>query len=118
MNTRKFKLPDCMDFDCADACCRYGADVFPDEYQRIISSNAASEKEFSKPYKSDGDILYRTRVRKGGCIFLRPERGCRLHATGKPITCQHFPRTLKEAREAYTYGYLPCFNEINKLQHL
>jgi Fe-S-cluster containining protein len=117
MKKRNFKLPDCMEFDCADACCRYGADVFPDEYQRLISSNVASEKEFSKPYKSNGDTLYRTRVRNGGCVFLMPERGCRLHATGdKPVTCQNFPRTITEAREAYTCGYLPCFKAIMALR--
>jgi hypothetical protein len=115
MNNKKIKLPDCMSYDCADACCRYGADVFPDEYHRLVSSNVASAKEFSKPYKSDGDMLYRTRVRKRGCIFLMPGRGCRLHATGnKPITCQKFPNDLKEAREAYSYGYLPCFIGISK----
>ena len=114
MSSNKFQHPDCMKTDCADACCRYGADVFQEEYERIISSNIASPNKFTKPYVSDGDILYRTRVRKGGCIFLQPQRGCRLHATGhKPITCMSFPKDMEEAREAYENGYLPCFNLVN-----
>ena len=104
-----------MEIDCADACCRYGVDVLPEEYERIISSDISLAKKFTKPYKSDGEILYRTRVRKRGCIFLMPQRGCRLHSTGhKPITCRTFPKDLIEAEEAYQDGYLPCFNRINQ----
>ena len=114
MSCKKFHHPDCMETDCADACCRYGVDVLAEEYERIISLNIASYKEFTKPYISDGDILYRTRIRKRGCIFLQPQRGCRLHSTGhKPITCLSFPKNLQEAREAYQDGYLPCF-DLNK----
>jgi Fe-S-cluster containining protein len=114
MGKRTFQLPDCMGFDCGDACCHYGADVWPDEYNRLISSKVATEKDFSKPYRCEGDVLYRTRVRNGGCVFLQPERGCRLHATGdKPVTCQNFPRNRRVARQAYSYGYLPCFASID-----
>jgi Fe-S-cluster containining protein len=111
MSCNKFHHPVCMETNCADACCSYGVDVLPEEYEKIISLNIASPKQFTQPYKSDGEILYRTRVRKGGCIFLQPQRGCRLHATGrKPITCITFPKDMDEAREAYEDGYLPCFS--------
>jgi Fe-S-cluster containining protein len=104
-----------MEIDCADACCRYGVDVLPEEYERIVASNIALAKKFTKPYKSDGEILYRTRVRKRGCVFLMPQRGCRLHSTGqKPITCRTFPKDLAEAEEAHQNGYLPCFDLINE----
>lgn len=112
MSSANFHHPDCMKFNCSDACCRYGVDVFPEEYERLVSLKIASPKEFTKPYDSDGDMLYRTRVRKGGCIFLQPGRGCRLHAGGhKPVTCREFPRDMDEAREAYEDGYLPCFKQ-------
>lgn len=117
MRRKKFHHPDCMKTDCGDACCRYGADVLPEEYNRIISLKIASPSEFSKPYMSEGEMLYRTRVRNGGCIFLMKPRGCRLHASGhKPITCQNFPQDMEEAREAYEDGYLPCFDPKNVLR--
>ncbi|MBN1376189.1 MAG: YkgJ family cysteine cluster protein [Dehalococcoidia bacterium] len=117
MRKNKFHHPDCMNTNCGDVCCRYGADVLPEEYERIISLKIASPGEFSRPYMSDGEMLYRTRVRKGGCVFLMPQRGCRLHATGhKPITCRNFPIDMDEAREAYEDGYLPCFDTGNSHQ--
>lgn len=117
MATRRIQLPDCMEFDCSDACCHYGADVLTEEYERLISNNIADRSEFSLPYKYDGETLYRTRVRNGGCVFLQPGRGCRLHATGdKPMTCRNFPGTLREARQACADGYLPCFLAINNMR--
>jgi Fe-S-cluster containining protein len=114
MIDKKICHPDCMRIDCGDACCRYGADVFPSEYEQIIASNVASARQFTKPYTSEGDLLYRTRVRNGGCIFLMRQRGCRLHASGhKPLTCRTFPRDMAEAEEAFSDGYLPCFDMIN-----
>jgi len=115
MRCNKINLPDCIGIDCADECCRYGVDVLPDEYDRLASSDLARPEEFTKPFKRDGEILYRTKLGKRGCIFLMPQRGCRLHSAGqKPITCQTFPKNLREARTAYRDGYLPCFDRLNK----
>ena len=100
-----------MTTDCGDACCSYGADVLPDEYDVIINSQVASAAQFTRPFKRDGELLYRTRVRNGGCVFLMKQRGCRLHSSGhKPITCRTFPKDFAEAEEAYKDGYLPCFH--------
>jgi Fe-S-cluster containining protein len=100
-----------MEINCADDCCRYGVDVLPEEYERIILSNLATPKEFTRPYKRDGELIYRTKLGKRGCVLLMPRRGCRLHLSGhKPITCQTFPKNLSAAKTAYQQGYLPCLD--------
>jgi hypothetical protein len=106
---RKIEHLPCMEFECSDNCCTYGADVEVDEYNILISTALAKPSEFTGPEECDGALLYRTVLGPRGCIFLRPERGCRLHSTPyKPLICKIFPRDEAEAQEAYEDGYLPC----------
>jgi Fe-S-cluster containining protein len=103
------KAPDCLTFQCSDQCCRYGVDVETDEYRALIEHRLATSEEFTGPEEDEGVWLYRTALGPRGCIFLLPERGCRLHNTEfKPAVCQIFPRDREEAREAFEDGYLPC----------
>jgi hypothetical protein len=108
----KPKLSPCLTFACADECCMYGADVEIEEYQKLIENNLAAPGEFTGPEEDEGVMLYRTALGPRGCIFLLPERGCRLHNTQyKPRVCLVFPRDTAEAKEAYEDGYLPCVEE-------
>lgn len=103
----------CLHFHCADDCCMYGADVEVDEYDRLVKNNLATPDEFTGPEIDDGIFLYRTAQGPRGCIFLLPERGCRLHGTDfKPRVCRIFPRDAMEVEEAYQDGYLPCARVI------
>jgi Fe-S-cluster containining protein len=104
------RTPPCLQWNCADLCCKYGVDVQLDEYANLIEHRLAAPEDFIGPEKDDDGILvYRTAEGSRGCIFLAPTRGCRLHNTPyKPIVCQLFPRDEAEALEAYEDGYLPC----------
>ncbi|MBN1441014.1 MAG: hypothetical protein JW929_16540 [Anaerolineales bacterium] len=83
-----------------------------EEYEQLIAHGLATPADFTGPEEDEGDWLYRTALGPRGCIFLLPERGCRLHNTDfKPQVCQVFPRDWEEAKEAYEDGYLPCFEE-------
>jgi Fe-S-cluster containining protein len=94
---------------CADQCCKYGVDVEIEEYHALIEHGLATPQDFTGPEEDEGCLLYRTALGPRGCIFLLPERGCRLHNTGfKPVVCKIFPRDAEEALEAYEDGYLPC----------
>jgi Fe-S-cluster containining protein len=91
----------------------YGADVEVDEYDRLIKHELATPADFTGPEIEDGIFLYRTAQGPRGCIFLLPERGCRLHGTDfKPRVCRIFPRDEMEMDEAYQDGYLPCARAI------
>jgi Fe-S-cluster containining protein len=106
---RKQFHPPCLSFRCTDQCCTYGADVEIEEYRLLIEHGLATPGEFTGPEEDEGFWLYRTALGPRGCIFLLPERGCRLHNTGfKPSVCRVFPRDAAEAKEAYEDGYLPC----------
>ncbi|MBN2085212.1 MAG: hypothetical protein JW748_08285 [Anaerolineales bacterium] len=113
----KPKLSPCLTFACSDDCCTYGADVEIRERQLLIENNLAVPEEFTGPEEDGGVMLYRTALGPRGCIFLLPERGCRLHNTPyKPSVCLVFPRDTEEAMEAFEDGYLPCFEEeYNKI---
>jgi hypothetical protein len=105
----------CLEFKCSDTCCKYGADVEVDEYNLLMSMALAKPSDFTGPEEYEGDLLYRTILGPRGCIFLRPERGCRLHGTPyKPLVCKIFPRNEAEAQEAYQDGYLPCVTHFTK----
>jgi len=116
MICNKICLSSCIEFDCRDDCCRFGVDIPVEEYTDLISNNLATSNEFTGPGIDENcAVYYRTRVGQRGCVFLLPQRGCRLHGTGhKPCICQSFPRTFEEAETAYQEGYLPCFNQINE----
>jgi hypothetical protein len=108
----KPKLSPCLSFACADECCMYGADVEIKEYNQLIEHHLAVPEEFTGPEEDQGVMLYRTALGPRGCIFLLPERGCRLHNTQfKPSVCLVFPRDTEEAQEAFEDGYLPCVEE-------
>ncbi len=102
---------DCRTFDCADACCHYGVDVFPNERQALLDAGLARAEDFIGPEQDEaGDWLYRTRTNEYGCVFLLRSRGCHLHPTGKkPSVCIIFPRDHEEAHESYQAGDLPCY---------
>jgi len=108
----KPKLSPCLTFACADDCCTYGADVEIEEHQKLIEHHLAVPEEFTGPEEDGGVMLYRTALGPRGCIFLLPERGCRLHNTPfKPSVCLVFPRDTEEALEAFEDGYLPCVEQ-------
>jgi hypothetical protein len=109
---QKPKLSPCLTFACADDCCTYGADVEIKEHKLLIEHNLAKPGEFSGPEEDGGVMLYRTALGPRGCIFLLPDRGCRLHSSKfKPSVCIVFPRDMEEAKEAFEDGYLPCVRE-------
>jgi hypothetical protein len=104
-------MNDCLKVDCHDECCRYGADVYPEEYAALLEAGLATPEEFTGPEEDeeDGVLLYRTALQARGCIFLKSTRGCRLHESGKkPYVCTIFPRDEAEALEAHLDGYLSC----------
>jgi Fe-S-cluster containining protein len=101
--------PDCQTFPCSEECCSAGVDVFPDERERLLDAKLASSADFTGPEDDDGELLYRTALGARGCVFLRDDRGCRLHATGhKPSVCSEVPRDAEEVRELVGYEMLPC----------
>lgn len=106
---------DCTTFECKDACCRHGADVFPHERDQLVQAGLARPEDFVGPELDDaGDWLFRTRTNSRGCVFLLETRGCRLHPTGKkPAVCIIFPRDVAEVHEAYQDGDLPCYPAMN-----
>jgi|WetSurMetagenome_2_1015567.scaffolds.fasta_scaffold267888_2 Fe-S-cluster containining protein len=107
-------MKDCLEFDCNDLCCSYGADVYIEEYNLLLEKGLATQNEFTGPEKDDdGTLLYRTALGTRGCIFLKSTRGCRLHESGiKPYVCNVFPRDHEEALEAYREGYLFCMHSL------
>ena len=106
---------DCLGFPCNDACCTFGADIRPEERERLIQEGLATHVDFTGPRKdANGRLLYRTRLGPRGCIFLLPSRGCRLHKSGnKPATCQSFPHDQAEAEAMFREGALPCYRILN-----
>jgi hypothetical protein len=100
----------CETFDCNDDCCQYGVDVEVEERDLLIANGLAKPGDFTGPEEEDGFLMYRTELGPRGCIFLLPERGCRLHHTGyKPLVCKIFPRDEAELREAFEDGSMPCY---------
>lgn len=104
---------------CADACCAHGVDVDGAVEERLLAEAPAIEAHtgvpssewFRGPAQPDveapGGTLRRTAVRRGYCVFHRPNgRGCMLHsyavATGrdyhllKPMVSTLFPVTFAE----------------------
>jgi hypothetical protein len=78
----------------------------------MIDDGIAAPTDFTGPELDDGDLLYRTAIGARGCVFLEPERGCRLHAIGyKPSVCSDVPRDAEEVAELAGYQMLPCQRE-------
>jgi hypothetical protein len=102
--------PDCMTYPCQEECCSHGCDVWPQERAALLEKGLASVSDFDDGYTDDeGDWLFRTELGPRGCIFLKPDRGCRLHETGlKPEVCIAVPRNSTEADEMASYGMMPC----------
>jgi Fe-S-cluster containining protein len=115
---RRRREPPCLQYDCADLCCKYGVDVRLDEYANLIANHLAVPGEFTGPEEDeDGVLVFRTVEGIRGCVFLSTVRGCRLHNTPfKPIVCRLFPRNEAEALEAYGDGYLPCISHYVHLE--
>ena len=104
-------LPDCLTFPCDDGCCRFGADVWPAERERLIREGHAAADDFEGPERDEeGDLLYRTRTGSRGCVFRKADRGCRLHEFGvKPEVCNLVPRDRAEAKRMFLLGAMPCY---------
>ena len=102
--------PDCLTYPCQQDCCSVGCDVWPRERTALLARGLGSEADFVGPYTDDeGDELFRTAVGVRGCVFLRDDRGCRLHDTGlKPSVCILAPRDPDEVDEMEEEGLLPC----------
>lgn len=99
-----------MSYPCKDDCCGSGCDVWPHERAALLSAGLASEADFIDMYNVHGaDGLYRTAVSERGCVFLRLDRGCRLHDTGmKPDVCVTAWQTAESADAMNGAGLLPC----------
>ena len=83
--------------------------MFADERQRMLDNAVATPENFTGPEDDEGDLLYRTALGPRGCVFLHPNRGCRLHGTGyKPSVCSEVPRDAEEIAELVGYEMLPC----------
>jgi Fe-S-cluster containining protein len=104
---------DCLSFPCNDGCCTLGVRATAAEKKRIIESGLGTEADFhNTPVHEDGEEYYYTRADQRGCVFLRPERGCRLHDHNiKPEICTYFPYDLEDAQEMYELGAMPCFHQ-------
>jgi hypothetical protein len=103
--------PDCLVFPCRQECCSEGCDVWPRERAALLVAGLATADDFSEEYEDEeGDTLFRTALgAAGGCVFLLPTRGCRLHSTGlKPEVCVLAPRSEAEADEMQGESMLPC----------
>ncbi|HEX9295650.1 MAG TPA: YkgJ family cysteine cluster protein [Polyangiaceae bacterium] len=109
ISLRVLQHPDCTTFACKEECCSAGVDVWPEERQRMIDDGVAKADDFTGPELDEEEWLYRTAIGPRGCVFLQPERGCRLHTIGyKPSVCVQVPRDAEEVAELLDYGMLPC----------
>jgi len=104
------QAPDCLTYPCRQDCCSVGCDVWPRERAALLQQGLAEVGDFLDAYvDEEGDELYRTAVGARGCVFLREDRGCRLHDTGfKPEVCVLAPRHPEEAEEMKEEELLPC----------
>jgi hypothetical protein len=104
--------PDCRTFPCKEECCSVGVDVWPDERERMLAAGVATAADFTGPTLDEGDWLFRTALGPRGCVFLQPDRGCRLHAIGhKPSVCNAVPRDPEEVEHLHAEDMLPCHRE-------
>ena len=75
----------------------------------MIDAGVARESDFTGPELDEGELLYRSALGPRGCIFLLPDRGCRLHGIGfKPEICRLVPRDPEEVEEMASDDMLPC----------
>ena len=107
---KKYQKPDCSKFECGDACCTYGVDVWPHEVEKLVAAGLATRADFTGPERDEeGDLLYRTELGPRGCIFLNPDRGCRIHFSGlKPDTCIKMPSSDADIEIMLENEIMPC----------
>lgn len=76
----------------------------------MLRDGIAREADFTGPETDEwGDVLFRTALGPRGCVFLRDDRGCRLHGGPyKPSVCVEVPRDVEELDEMEHDGMLPC----------
>lgn len=95
------KLP-CFPCPHHSACCNYGSTVSPAEAKAIIADFGEG-----KVYKNRWGE-WRTRVKKGKCVFV-VENGCAIHAKPYyPIVCRGFPWTDSESGGPYEFDQDIC----------
>jgi len=95
------ELP-CWPCPHASACCAYGSTLSEDEAQQVIRHHGT-------------DVLFktrwgewRTRVRKGRCVFF-VDNACRIHGQPYyPAVCRGFPWTDAETGGPYEYDQSIC----------
>lgn len=84
------------------ACCRYGTTVTEAEVHAIVAEHGPGTV-YQRP---DGE--WRTRVRKGYCVFLK-DNVCTIH--GRPYypeVCKCFPWTDAETGGPYEFDQTIC----------
>jgi len=95
------QLP-CWPCPHASACCAYGSTLSEEEAQQVIRHHGAG-LVFKTRWGE-----WRTRVRKGRCVFF-VENACSIH--GKPYypaVCRGFPWTDAETGGPYEYDQSIC----------
>lgn len=99
-----------MTYACKDDCCGSGCDVWPHERAALLAAGLAVDSDFVDPYSVDGsDGLVRTALGPRGCVFLKADRGCRLHGSGlKPDVCVTAWASPASADAMQAEGLLPC----------
>ena len=101
MSTAFPQLP-CWPCPHASACCAYGSTLSEEEAQQVLQHHGAG---FA--YRTRWGE-WRTRVRKGRCVFFR-DNGCTIHtAPYYPAVCRGFPWTDAETGGPYEYDQSIC----------
>ncbi|HEU4569811.1 MAG TPA: hypothetical protein VFS07_04510 [Gemmatimonadales bacterium] len=95
------KLP-CFPCPHDSACCNYGSTVSDEEAQAIIAEWGEGKVYLTRWGE------WRTRVRKGKCVFV-VANGCAIHAKPYyPLVCRGFPWTDAETGGPYEYDQEIC----------
>jgi hypothetical protein len=95
------KLP-CFPCPHASSCCAYGV-TLSDEEAATIEANHGSGMVYQTRWGE-----WRTRVKKGRCVFY-VNGGCSLHDKPYyPTLCDSFPWTDAETGEPYQYDVTIC----------
>jgi lysine-N-methylase len=106
-------LPVLQNWDChscGDCCRSYAVPVTADERRRIEAQGWEKLPEFAGvPYfvKRGGEFYLNHRA-DGGCVFLGPDKLCRIHGTfgsaAKPLACRIYPFLLVPAGDHWNLG--------------
>ena len=99
---REFPALPCYPCPHQSACCAYGVTLSEDEAAAISAAHGPSTV-----YRTRWGE-WRTRVKRGRCVFLR-ENVCTIHAQPYyPAVCRGFPWTDAETGGPYEYDRTIC----------